>query len=228
MVTTAPPAAVGRRTDAPRGRVRQADPVAEDGRLRRCRSRAGWDTMDPVRCDPRRGAAVVRVARRPPDLSRPHLRPGITRSVEGWPHERRSTPTVPRPGFTGSVRDPLVADRTHGSTHAFFQGWRFEVVMGSGRPEAGTALFAAPIAPQDLAASGWRYDLRLVAERARPCGGRAVRVRLAGHERSRDDGPARCRPGAGPGLARGQRLGAGSAASDSLPRVVPRGRRLVP
>ena len=77
----------------------------------------------------------------------------------------------PDQGPWGVCEILLVADRTHGSTHAFFQGWRFEAVMCSGRPEAGTALFAAPLAPQDLAASGWRYDLRLVVEQPGPAGG---------------------------------------------------------
>ena len=36
--------------------------------------------------------------------------------------------------------------------------------MCSGRPALGTALFAATIAPEDLAASAWRYDLRLLPE----------------------------------------------------------------
>ena len=68
----------------------------------------------------------------------------------------------------------LVADRTLGSTHGFFRSWRFEAVMLHGRPQPGTALVAAPLAPADLAASGWRYDLRLVGEQAAlPWGGRA-------------------------------------------------------
>ena len=36
--------------------------------------------------------------------------------------------------------------------------------MRHGRPELGTALFAAPLDPRDLAASGWRYDLRRLPE----------------------------------------------------------------
>ena len=65
----------------------------------------------------------------------------------------------------------LVADRSRGATHSFFAGWRFEAVMCSGRPAAGTALVAAPLAPRDLAASGWRYEFRLEEERAAPAGG---------------------------------------------------------
>ena len=69
----------------------------------------------------------------------------------------------------------LVADRTSGATHSFFHGWRFEAVACRGRPAPGTALFVVPLAPKDLAASGWRYELRLEAERpAPPPGGRAV------------------------------------------------------
>jgi hypothetical protein len=53
----------------------------------------------------------------------------------------------------------LVADRKPGSTHRFFQGWRMEVVAGPDQAEAGRCLFASPIDPQSLTASGWRYSL---------------------------------------------------------------------
>lgn len=60
----------------------------------------------------------------------------------------------------------LAADHTHGSTHTFFHAWRAEAVMCHGRPATGTALFAAPLDLRDLAASGWRYDLQQLRERA--------------------------------------------------------------
>ena len=57
----------------------------------------------------------------------------------------------------------LVADRTHGSTHRFFRGWRFEVVTGAGHAAPGTVLFAVPLDPRELATAGRTYDLvRLV------------------------------------------------------------------
>ncbi len=64
----------------------------------------------------------------------------------------------------------LVADRSRGATHHFFTGWRFEAVMCSGRPAAGTALVAVPLTSQGLAASGWRYEFRLKEERPGPAG----------------------------------------------------------
>ncbi len=43
--------------------------------------------------------------------------------------------------------------------------------MCSGRPEAGTALVAAPLALGEAAAAGWRYHLRLEEVRPGPAGG---------------------------------------------------------
>ena len=76
-------------------------------------------------------------------------------------------PSIPSPSRApwGVCEVLLVADRSRGATHSFFGGWRFEAVMCSGRPEAGTALVAVPLAPRDLAASGWRYEFRLEEER---------------------------------------------------------------
>ena len=89
---------------------------------------------------------------------------------------------IPEPSIRSPEHAPwgvcevlLVADRSRGATHKFFHTWRFEAVMCSGRPEAGTALVAVPLAPWDLAAAGWRYDLRLEGERPGPAGaGRAA------------------------------------------------------
>ena len=53
----------------------------------------------------------------------------------------------------------LVADRTRGSTHRFFRGWRFAVVAGAGHAAPGTPLFASPIDLRALAAAGRRYEL---------------------------------------------------------------------
>ena len=86
-------------------------------------------------------------------------------------------PSIPSPEQApwGVCEVLLVADRTRGATHKFFDAWRFEAVMCSGRPAAGTALVAVPLAPRDLAAAGWRYDLRLEGERPGPAGaGRAA------------------------------------------------------
>lgn len=59
----------------------------------------------------------------------------------------------------------LVADRTRGSTHRFFRDWRFEVVTSTGQTALGTVLFAVPIDATELAASGWRYDMRQLHDR---------------------------------------------------------------
>ena len=59
----------------------------------------------------------------------------------------------------------LVADRSHGATHKVFGAWRFEAVMRSGRPAAGSVLVAVPVVPADLADSGWRYEFRIEPER---------------------------------------------------------------
>ena len=86
-------------------------------------------------------------------------------------------PSTPSPDRAprGGCEVLLVADRSRGATHKFFGAWRFEAVMRSGRPEAGTVLVAVPLAPGDLAASGWRYDFRLEEERPGPAGaGRAA------------------------------------------------------
>lgn len=80
---------------------------------------------------------------------------------------------IPEPNLLPPERTPwgvcevlLVADRSRGATHHCFNAWRFEAVMCSGRPAAGTALVAVPFAPLDLAASGWRYEFRFEEERA--------------------------------------------------------------
>ena len=82
-------------------------------------------------------------------------------------------PSIPSPDRApwGVCEVLLVAERTRGATHKFFGGWRFEAVMCSGRPEAGTALVSAPLALAEAAAAGWRYDLRLEGERPDPSGG---------------------------------------------------------
>ena len=73
------------------------------------------------------------------------------------------------------ARVRLVADHTRGSTHKFFRDWRFEVVAGAGHAAPGTPLFAVPLDLRDLAAAGWRYDLRLEGECPGPAGaGRAA------------------------------------------------------
>ena len=96
--------------------------------------------------------------------------------VHGHRHPSDGLPG-PGPAVAAEANGPwgvcevlLVADRSRGATHSFFEGWRFEVVMCSGRPTAGTALVAVPLAPRDLAASGWRYEFRLEEERAGPPG----------------------------------------------------------
>ena len=69
----------------------------------------------------------------------------------------------------------LVAHRTRGATHKFFHDRRFEVVMSAGQPVAGTTLFAVQPSPQEIAASGWRYELSMLEERPSPlCPGRTV------------------------------------------------------
>ena len=67
-------------------------------------------------------------------------------------------------GQWGECEVLLVADRTHGSTHRFFGDRRFEVVMTSGEPAAGTVLFTVQPSPREMAASGWRYELFMLEE----------------------------------------------------------------
>ena len=82
-------------------------------------------------------------------------------------------PSAPSPDHAprGVCEILLVADRSRGATHSFFDGWRFEAVVRPGQPAAGSVLVAVPLALRDLAASGWRYEFRLEEERAAPSGG---------------------------------------------------------
>ena len=87
-----------------------------------------------------------------------------TDAIDPGPAARAAAP--PTPGGVCEVL--LVADRSRGSTHASFGAWRLEAIMCSGRPEAGTVLVAVPLPAAGLAASGWRYEFRIEAERAGP------------------------------------------------------------
>ena len=89
--------------------------------------------------------------------------------------ERAGGPAAGRGDAWEGTEVRLVADRTCGATHKSFRDWRFEVVTGAGQAAPGTPLFAEPIDLRDLAAAGWRYDLRLEGERPGPAGpGRAA------------------------------------------------------
>ena len=83
---------------------------------------------------------------------------------------RDATREAGEPGPWGVCEVLLVADRSRGSTHGFFQGWRFEAVMRSGRPTPGAVLVAAPLALGDGNGSGWGYELRLREDRPEPAG----------------------------------------------------------
>ncbi len=91
-------------------------------------------------------------------MSIPHTPSTVTMAaVEPASAPLASTPLTGR--WWDQAEILLVADKQQGSTHHFFEDWRFEVVTGPDQAEPGRCLFASSVSQQTLTNSGWRYTL---------------------------------------------------------------------